>query len=189
MWYLGLKKRKEQRLAMSWMRVRKTEWRVAELALLLAANIGPWTFDVINVPSQYPCSAPNIRLEGDYCGMPLSLILLLFSMAAGFVSLVGGMATGNATLGDLSFVLLALLLVLPFFSTLLLILRGNRRRLQVLDIAAWALAFAIALPLAISSHPRLFWVLWGVWLYAGLAASALVLEVLTLEFRTRPGRV
>jgi len=39
-----------------------------------------------------------------------------------------------------------------------------------------------------SSHPKLFWVLWGIWLYIGLAASALILEVLTLAAGRRPSQ-
>ena len=72
------------------------------------------------------------------------------------------------------------LLVLPFFSTLLLILRGDRRGRQVFNVAAWGLAAGIGLLIGISRYPRLFWVAWGIWLYIGSAASALTLEVLTL---------
>ncbi|GAG34347.1 unnamed protein product, partial [marine sediment metagenome] len=38
------------------------------------------------------------------------------------------------------------------------------------------------------SYPRLFWVLWGSSLYIGLAASALILEVLTLAGGRRPSQ-
>jgi hypothetical protein len=84
--------------------------------------------------------------------------------------------------------LLLFLLVLPFFSTLLLILRGDRRRRQIFNIVAWGLAAGIALLMGMSSYPRLFWVLWGSWLYIGLAASALILEVLTLAGGRRPSQ-
>jgi hypothetical protein len=44
----------------------KKYWRAALLVLLLAAFIGPWAFDPINVPAEYPCSAPFVRLGGDF---------------------------------------------------------------------------------------------------------------------------
>jgi hypothetical protein len=33
----------------------------------------------------------------------------------------------------------------------------------------------------VSSNPKLFWELWGIWLYTGLAARAMILEVLTVR--------
>ena len=39
------------------------------LALLVGAMLGPWIFDLINVPAQYPC---DFRLVGDFCGVLLS---------------------------------------------------------------------------------------------------------------------
>ena len=56
---------------MLWLREHKNVWRVTVLALLRVAMLGPWWFSRIVVPSQYPCSNPLIRLEGDYCGMPM----------------------------------------------------------------------------------------------------------------------
>ena len=79
----------------------------------------------------------------------------------------------------LLFCLFILLLALPFPSTLLLVLRGDRRR-QVFSVVAWVLAAGVGLLVGLSSYPRLFYVLWGVWLYIVLASGALVLEVLTM---------
>ena len=73
------------------------------------------------------------------------------------------------------------LLVLPFFSTLLLILRRDYRHRQVFNIVAWGLAVGIGLLFGVTNYPKLFWVLWGIWLYIGLAIGALVLEGLTLK--------
>jgi hypothetical protein len=55
-------------------------------------------------------------------------------------------------------------------------------------LAAWGLASGIGLLIGISSYPKLFWVLWGVWLYIGLAASALILEVLVLVAGRSPSQ-
>jgi hypothetical protein len=78
------------------------------------------------------------------------------------------------------FSLLPSLLLLPCFSTLLLILRGDRRWGQVFNVVAWGLAAGIGLLIGASSHRRVFWMLWGIWLYITLTISALILEALTL---------
>ena len=168
----------------SWINKHKNAWRVAILALLLVAISGPWIFDQILVPSEYSCSAPNTRLDDDFCGTPLPGMRLFRWMVNGFVYASAELVTGAMGfvewVREFLFGLLLFLLVLPFFSTLFLTLRGDRRRWQVFSIAAWGLAVGIGLLIGLSSHPKWFWVLWGIWLYIGLAASALILEVLTL---------
>ena len=176
----------------SWINEHKNGWRVALLVVVLVAFMGHWTFDVIYVPSEYSCSAPNIRLDDDFCGTPLPGTWWLYWMVIGFVYASAGLVTGTMVFVELADVfrvsLLLFLLVLPFLSTLLLILRGDRRRRQIFNIVAWGLAAGIALWIGMSSYPRLFWVLWGIWLYIGLAASALILEVLTLARGRRPSQ-
>jgi hypothetical protein len=176
----------------SWINKHKNAWRVAILVLLVVAITGPWTLDLIMVPSEYSCSAPNIRLDDDFCGTPLPGMWFFRWMVNGFVY-----ASAELVKGAMGFVewvrvflfsLLLFLLVLPFFSTLFLTLRGNRRRWQVFSIAAWGLAVGIGLLIGLSSYPKWFWVLWGIWLYIGLAASALILEVLTLAAGRRPSQ-
>ncbi len=66
---------------MSWINKHKRVWRVAILVLLLVAIMGPWTFDRINVPSEYPCS---VRLEGDFCGTPMSGIWIFSWIIGGY---------------------------------------------------------------------------------------------------------
>jgi hypothetical protein len=172
-----------------WISEHKNGWRVALLVLVLVAIVGPWTIDQILVPSEYSCSTPNIRLDDDFCGTPLPGTWWLYWMVIGFVYASAGLVTGAMGFVEWADVfrvsLLLFLLVLPFFSTLLLILRGDRRRRQMFNVVAWGLAAGIALWIGMSSYPRLFWVLWGSWLYIGLAASALMLEVLTLAAGSR----
>ena len=169
---------------MSWINKNKKVLRVIILALLGVAFIGPWTFDLINVPSEYSCSAPNIRLYGDFCGVPLSGIRILYWMVSGFIYAIKALGTGSMLFYDwareLLFSLLLFLILLPFFSTLLLILRGDSRRLQIFNVVTLSLALGLCLLLGFSNYPKLFWVLWGVWLYIGVAAAALVLEILVL---------
>ena len=169
---------------MLWMRKYKTVWRVGVLVLLLVAIAGPWAFDLIHVPSQYRCSAPIVRLEGDSCGVPLRGTTVISLMAGVLVNVSIEVVTGAIgpadRAGEFVFGLFLFLVALPVFSTLLLILRGDRRRWQVFTIVAWGLAVDIGLLLGLSSYPRLFWLLWGIWLYVGVASTALILEVLTL---------
>jgi hypothetical protein len=175
---------------MLWIFEHRNVWRGAILVVMLVAIVGPWTFDVIWVPSEYPCSAPFVRLDNDFCGIPLTGIRLFRWMVEGLVQTSAELVTGAMPFiewtREFLFGLLLFLPVLPFFSTLLLILRGDRRRRQVFNVAAWSLAGGVGLLLGTSSHPRLFWVLRGIWLYIELAASALILEVLTLAAGRRP---
>jgi len=181
---------------MLWIQEHKTGWRVAILALLLAAIMGHWIFDRINVPSEYPCSAPFIRLEGDFCGQPMPGIWILLWVAAPIFEVIG-LVTGATVLADFGRVflnrllvgLVPLMLVLPYFSTLLLILRRDRPRLQVFHIVVWGLAAGAGLLFGIQSLPRLYWVLWGTWLYIGLAVTALILELLVFVVGRRNRQV
>ena len=172
---------------LTWIEEHKRIWRVTILVLLLVAIMGPWVFDVINVPSKYPCSAPNIRLYNDFCGVPLSGIMILSSMADWFINTSAMLVTGQMVFSEWAreflFSLFLFLLVLPFFNTLLLILRGDHKRWKRFNTAAWGLGVSEYLLLGIPSlfrFPNHFWALWGIWLFIGLAASALTLEVLVL---------
>ena len=168
---------------MSWISEHKKVWRGAILVLLLVAIMGPWAFELINMPSKYPCSPPFIRLEGDYCGEPMSVVWIFSWMVNEFIyasaSLVSGTIVFIEWIHEALFSTLLFLLVLPFFSTLLLILRGDRRRRQVFNVAAWGLAAGAGLLLGMSSISRPYWA-WGIWLYIGTVVCALILEVLTL---------
>ena len=175
---------------MLWLMQHKNIWRVAVLVLLLVAVIGPWAFDEINVPAEYTCSAPNIRLEGDFCGLPMSGTWILLMVIGHLASVVVGLVTGTAYFsesesGPLIYILnsamlfvLAFLILLPLISTLLLILRGERRRWQVLHLVALGLAAGTGLLFGLSSLPRLYGALWGSWLYIGVTLCALVLELM-----------
>jgi len=165
--------------------------------LLLVAIMGPWTFDRIYVPSEYPCSAPNIRLEGDFCGVPISGIRVFSWIIGGSINAGVGLVTGATVFADRGgeflrgflVIMVLLLLVLPFFSTLLLIRGGDHRRRQMFHVAAWDLAAGAGLLLGASGFSRPHWALWGIWLYIGLAVSALILEVLTLAAGRRAMRM
>jgi hypothetical protein len=162
---------------------------LAILMLLLLAMIGPWTFDLIVVPSEYACSAPFVRLKGDYCGTPLSGMWILSAVVGEFISLVVRLVTGAATLADLGRMplisLLVLLPLLPLVSTLLLILLGDRPGRQTFHLAAWGLAVASTSGVLVFAPELPASQLWGLWLYVGLAPGVLILEVVTLALSKR----
>ena len=172
----------------SWINEHKNVGRGAVLMLLLVAMMGPWTYTSDGVGPTAWCRAPNILLENGRCVKLVSGARILTFMAGAFLSMSAGLVTGATVLPDRArefigvflFVMLLFLLVLPFFSTLLLIPGGDRRHRRVFHVVAWGLAADSGLLLGVLGFSRLHWALWGIWLYIGLAASALILEVLAL---------
>lgn len=166
----------------------RDRWRVAALLLLLIAFIAPWGIDQINVPAQYACQEPWVRLEGDFCGLPRSGILLpLWAIVELFrlpwMLLVGELTTGDG-LRQFSYRLLDLLLVLPLFTTLRLTLRTDRGCRQALNLLGWGLAAAAGLAflylMTQSGFPNWLGMLWGRWLHLALAMGMLALELLAI---------
>jgi len=184
------------RQAISWINEHKNVWRVAVLVLLPVAFLGPWAFDQINVPARYPCSPPNIRLEGDFCGVPLLGIQMFAWIIGGLISVVVGLITGKVELAHRGFEFLLILLyslfvfllILPIINTILLILRRDRKRQRVFHIVVCGLDLAVGLLWGMSHYPRFFYALWGIWLYIVLIISALVWEALALAAGKRPIR-
>ena len=170
---------------MSWISEHQRSWRIALLVVMVVAFLGPWSFDRINVPAKYECSPPNIRLVGDFCGVPMSGVRIIFWTGGGFISIIFGLQTGefvfSERIRELLTIWLLLFPVLPFISTLLLILRGNNRRRQVFTIIAWVLAIGAGLFLGINNYPNYYWADWGIKLYTGLAVCALILEILVIR--------
>ena len=170
---------------MTWIEKYKRVWRVAIIMLLVLAIFGPWTFDHIWVPSEYSCSPPNIRLDDDFCGLPMSGIWLYTWVVCGITYsseiLITGELVFTEWIREFLFSLLLFLTLLPIFSTLLLILRGDHQRRQIFTIVACCLAIGVGLLWGMNNYPKVFWVVWGIWLYIGLTTSALILEMLTLS--------
>ena len=169
---------------MAWIKEYKRSWRWVILILLVLAFLGPWGFDLINVPAEYACDPPNIRLEGDFCGLPISFIQTFFWMIGGFFNMIIGLIRGEIAFIQTDFnfwisllySLVLILLILPIINTLFLLLRGDRPRLQKYHLVICGLNLGLVLLLGISNYPKFFYVLWGVWLYIGLMISILILE-------------
>ena len=175
---------------MAWLNGHMKAWRGMELVLLVVAIIGPWWFDRIVVPSQYPCSAPFVRLDGDFCGIPMPGTWFLWMGILGPFNVVAELVTGTAALADRigEFRLgMFLLPALPLISGLPMILGRYRRRRQVFHIIVLGLAAGFVL---FANSPNFasygFWALWGLWLYLVIAIGTLMLELLTWNHPKQP---
>lgn len=171
---------------------RRRIWLGVALALVIAGLVGPWAFDRINVPAQYECSPPNIRLEGDFCGMPVRGVWVISVTADALRGLPAAWARGEPGLsGGVREILLAavpLLLALPVVTSLVRLLRHDSRRWAMLNVAAWLLSLLLAGPiLAAGVFER--WMpfsVWGVWLYASVAVGMTAFEIRFLRHAGRP---
>lgn len=123
------------------------------LALLIVSLLGPWMYDVIHVPAEYTCDNPFVRLEGDFCGLPLSGIKFFTWFAGGFFHII------------------------PFFTTLPLIWKKETPRLRTINLVAWILALIPTLTIFIFQIKDQAFRLWGLWLYILVAISALTVEM------------
>lgn len=180
---------------MSWTRGYRNAWRVAVLVLLVVAIGGPWAFSADGVGPTEWCDDPLILLENDLCVRLVPGATVLAFMVTAFLQIGVALATGEAVhierggefFGTFLFTVGAFLLVLPFASTLFLILGRSHRRLRVFHVITWGLAGLVALLLAVfSARPGLHFALWGVWLYVALSAAALTLELLVLAADSTP---
>lgn len=171
---------------MSWINQHQRNWRIALLILIVAAFMGPWAFDRINVPAKYPCSAPFIRFEGDFCGEPITGISLYPWVIVSFFSSTVRLISGNLVFTDWLPGFLIFIPALPVFSTLNLFRCNNNPSKQIFAIITWVLAIGVGLFWGLNNYPKLFWLSWGIWLYIGVAFSALIFEILAfIESRKR----
>ena len=174
---------------MSFMIKNKVVWRTLVLVLFLISMLGPWAFDLLNVPAQYPCNRPSVRLYGDFCGYPMSGFQAFLGAVTQLFFVLGGLAKGSLAMpiSELIFLLFPWLIVLPFFSTvLLLIWNTNSRRLQILNLVLWGIAGLLALTAFYLQTNRdqlahLSYLLWGIWLYLLGAISTIIFEILVLR--------
>ena len=101
---------------MSWINENRNFIRPIILIVFVVTLIGPWMFDQINVPAEYACDKPFIRLEGDFCGSPLSGFQFFSLFTGGFFQMIVEMFKGNfAGSARELLVGLPILLLIPFF--------------------------------------------------------------------------
>ena len=175
---------------MSWLKRYIRSLRFVFLGLLLLAIIGPWGYERISVPAQYPCHPPNVRLAGDFCGAPVSGAYIIFAVVGAFASGMVGLFTGSTAIFDFRslFIMIVLISVflLPIVSTILLSWHEDQQRWQVFHIAAWCLAGSAGVFSFLSINPEMVELHWGSVAYIALAAGALILEILTHMGRRTP---
>jgi hypothetical protein len=179
---------KEQ--TVSWINEHKNGWRAAALIVLAAAMMGPWTYTSDGAPPPEWCRDPNILLESGRCVRLVSGAEIFTFMTGAFFSMSVGLVTGATVLPDKAreflgvflFVVLLFLLVQPFFSTLLLAFGGDRSLCRRYHVVTWGLAVVTSgLSLVAFCWPGPRAGLWGNWLYVGLAASVLAVELLAIR--------
>lgn len=147
----------------------KTVSRVAPLVLLLVTTMGPWFIDS-HPATEESCSHPLVWQGNGYCAC-------LVSFTAAIEQAV---EPGHSAL-----LLLCLPPALPFLSTLLLLLSGERRWLWVCYLATWGLVAIYSLFLFVGylyRHPAL--ILWGAGLCGLVAVTILVGEILVSKSST-----
>ena len=115
-------------------------------------------------------------------------------IAGAFIYLNVGLVTGATVLPERAreflatylFMILLVLFILPFFTTLLRAWRSDSKRFRIFHLTTWVLAGVLAL-LIVTSEPVLHsGRFWGIWLYIGVAVSALTLEVFALVSGMNP---
>jgi hypothetical protein len=149
-------------------RIRKLEAvvRLAALAVLLVAMMGPWIIDS-HPATEENCTAPLVYHGNGLCAC-------LISLPAAFLQLV---KPGQSTI----MALICLLPTLPFFSTAFLILGKGQRSLWIFHLVAWGLTSALSLLLFFGIWlDRVF--LWGAGLGGLLSVAMLTGELLAARF-------
>jgi hypothetical protein len=171
---------------MQWINDHRRIWGGILLVLLIVSLLGTWGYDLIHVPAQYDCSLPNVRLEGDFCGLPMIGLWGFIGIAMFFISALGG----RLSLVDLRAMLYFVLILLPFISSWLWFARKNHPRQWIFHLIAWGLAtIFIWYPyniLVLTSdrmyHPAR---LWGLWLYTAVVTIVFFIEIVQSINRKR----
>jgi hypothetical protein len=162
----------------------KRIWRIAAPILLAIAILGPWAYDLIHVPAQYNCNGPHVRLEGDFCGLPISLLMGLGAFFGALLG-VGDMAIGMDPL-SLTLALMLLVFITPMFTNLYLLWHNGQARWRVFNVIAWGLAAITAgVYLGLSAFRPHAPPPWGVLLYVVVALGVLALELRSLILSRR----
>jgi hypothetical protein len=143
--------------------------------------LGPWMFDLINVPAEFTCSKPNVRLYGDFCGLPLSGFLFFKLFIGGFFYMLFTLTTGSFLNYPRELLVgLFVLSLIPFITSLLLLWKKETHLLPTINLVAWILALIppllMFMLLAVQRSGYIFR-LWGLWLYILVAISTVAFEI------------
>ena len=170
---------------MSWIEAHKRSLRVVTLILLLVAIIGTWSFDLLNVPAEFDCDPPNIRLEGDFCGSPSSEIQAVFLTIVGIFNMIVTPIKGEIAFiqtdfgfwaGFFVYSFFLILLLQPIFNILFMIFRGDRPRIQKFHLVVCGLNLIPTLFVVLVRFSITRFAVWGAWLYLSVMICILILE-------------
>jgi hypothetical protein len=143
--------------------------------------LGPWMFDLINVPAEFTCSKPNVRLYGDFCGLPLSGFEFFKLFIGGFFYMLFTLTTGSFLNYPRELLVGRYVLsLIPVITSLLLLWKKETRLLPTINLIAWILALIppllMFMLLAVQRSGYIFR-LWGLWLYILVAISTVAFEI------------
>jgi hypothetical protein len=164
-------------------------WRAGILVLLVVAIVGPWTFSSDGLPPPKWCSGANRLVVGDRCIRLVSNAeILAFNYVVSIEFVTTGLGSANVLreMGRMvPLFVLESILITPFFSTLLIFLREESRRRRVFHAAVLGIGVIASLLIVkmlslLPRLPELSGKLWGGWLYALTAGTALFVEVIVL---------
>lgn len=170
---------------MKWVRDNRAFIRVTTLILFILSLTGPWLYDVIMVPPEYPCGKPTVRLEGDFCGYPMPGFQVFSGFVVGFFHIIFQLLAGTFP-GRFRELLigLSLLPLIPFVITILLLWKRETPSLRTINLIAWGLGCIIPLVIFIAEWSVQTVRLWGLWLYILVAVGIVIFEIILM--RTDP---
>ncbi len=168
---------------MNWLKSHKRIWRTAILAVLIVAVLGPWAFDLLSVPAENACQPPTVRIDSQFCGIPVSGLTAVFNTVPQGFAFLSALVTGNlnaARLGNAWLTLLFWLPLLALLSLVLLVIWPKLRGWLVFHLAILALT-AVAAAVYTSFIPAdRIGIVWGLWLFLAASLAALALELSSL---------
>lgn len=167
---------------------KKSSLRKLILAAFILALLGPWSFDLVSVPAQFPCEGPPVRLAGDFCGFPVSGVGGLLMVFSSLFHIMNALLNGTIDMlfPELIALVILFFVFLPGISLIQFIRKKSSRRLQIINLIIWVLGALAALAIFAMQLDRpqvgpVIYLVWGVWLYILVAVSAIVLELVILR--------
>ena len=170
--------------------------RWALFLLMVAAILGPWIYEVVNVPSPYPCTT-GFRVDENFCGILVSGLNILALFTPNIFISAYYLITGDASLREFLGSLLISSFFLPVLSSLFLMIRKDRLKAWEERTHIGVLSMTILVGLLgvvvgnIFGNVKELWRFWGFWLYEWVVLSALVLELfrMVLARKSRTGHL
>jgi len=162
------------------------EIRWGILALMMVAIIGPWFYEVINVPSPNPCTE-GTRIDDDFCGIPVSGLQVFAIFFMNIFSSVFWLVTGDVSMRELLGSLGVILFFLPIISLLFLSLRrdNTNSKGEKFNIGVLLIALILGVLVTVSKISATSGELWGLWFYKVTIFCALVLELMSMQTKRK----